>query len=218
MRKREAPRQRDVQIHYGDGAMASRRARARTIQPGALSSQDETAPCASTHTSSHAHSSTRAPARSHRESYGGAAARHEARRRHRERKMVTAGAWLQQARREAQCHPRLEPRHGMGNCEGGGSYGSLLIETNGTWKDAARACLARCAGCTACRHISVSLQPPVCNWYSTCGDPPAPTGGSGANTLRDRQLRRSGPKGFLTVRGFRSGSAFPAGFEPPRKW
>ena len=74
MRKREAPRQRDVQIHYGDGAMASRRARARAIQPAALSSQDEAAPCASIHTSSHAHSSTGAPARSHRESYGAAAA------------------------------------------------------------------------------------------------------------------------------------------------
>ena len=38
--------------------------------------------------------------------------------------MPSPATWLQQARRDVQCSPKLTVRHGMGNCEGGGSYGA----------------------------------------------------------------------------------------------
>ncbi len=84
----------------------------------------------------------------------------------------------------------------------GGSYGSLVVGRNVTWREAAKACLRRCAACTACRHISVRLQPPTCNWYEKCGD------------VVDESRGRKKSNGLVRAAGFRSGPAFPAESDP----
>ena len=35
-----------------------------------------------------------------------------------------------------------------------------------TWHEAARACLRRCASCSRCRNVSVSLRNEECSWYA----------------------------------------------------
>ena len=83
----------------------------------------------------------------------------------------------------------------------GGGYGTLLIGANATWRGAAKACLNRCAACTACMHISVRLDPPTCNWYSDCTEPEKDTSARARRAVRGR----------VPSVGFRSGPAFPKG-------
>ena len=80
----------------------------------------------------------------------------------------------------------------------GGSYGSLVVGSNATWREAAKACLRRCAACTACRHISVRLHPPTCNWYERCGD------------AVDESRSRKKSNGLVPAAGFKAGPVFPA--------
>jgi hypothetical protein len=49
-----------------------------------------------------------------------------------------------------------------------GFQGVLPLVPHENWQEAARTCLALCAGCTRCRYVSLSLSPPACSWYADC--------------------------------------------------
>lgn len=234
----QVARQRDVQIHYRDGAMANGHKVSYATVPIITVTVIRTRTRTSRSSEPEHWPKAEAASSPHQASYTAEVEQHEQRRRQRGRLMFSSAQWLEQARTDAQCLPQLDARHGMGNCEAGetrstlthchhhllyrharapssaslrllgsprtpmtragGSYGSLVVVRNVTWREAAKACLRRCAACTACRHISVRLQPPTCNWYERCGD------------VVDESRGRKPSNGLAPAAGFRSGPAFPA--------
>ena len=76
-----------------------------------------------------------------------------------------ATAWLR-ASRSGHCGATDSNR---GDCVSGnfGNLGLSAFEAS-NWTMAVSACLARCATCARCRHISVSLQHRDCSWYAQC--------------------------------------------------
>ena len=59
-----------------------------------------------------------------------------------------------------------------GDCAAGdhGSWG-LQKSEKGTMLIAATACLKRCAGCSRCNYITVSLEWEHCSWHHVCAAP-----------------------------------------------
>ena len=83
-----------------------------------------------------------------------------------ERTLVAPASWLAGAAR-GHCGVTV-PSDGH-NCFSGtrGSLG-LTREQSRSWETAAAACLAKCAACARCRHVTVSLQYADCSWYHDC--------------------------------------------------
>ena len=78
-----------------------------------------------------------------------------------------AAAWLAQA---APGHCGATDTRKKLDCEAGGK-GALGLhpdEAAGGWEQAASACLTRCAGCTRCKFISLSLRWMDCSFYHSC--------------------------------------------------
>lgn len=62
-----------------------------------------------------------------------------------------------------------ETSFGEGDCSSGSSGAwHLGLSARRTWKAALHACATHCAGCWACKHISVSKELGDCSWYARC--------------------------------------------------
>ncbi len=84
-------------------------------------------------------------------------------------------------RSERRCHPWMSvARSGYcektvdgyaGDCENGnkGSW-SLSAHEARTWGHAAAACVERCAGCSRCRYVSLSVNMLDCSWFNSCDE------------------------------------------------
>ena len=75
--------------------------------------------------------------------------------------------WLRTSRAG---HCGATDSNNRGDCATG-NFGNLGLNANeaSNWTVAVSACLARCAACSQCKHISVSLQHRDCSWYAQCG-------------------------------------------------
>ena len=80
-----------------------------------------------------------------------------------------ASEWLA---RTSSGHCGVTEEGAEGVCDFGdsGSFGSQLGVAlhSGNWSMAAAACLRRCARCSRCRHVSLSLRYADCSWYASC--------------------------------------------------
>lgn len=85
-----------------------------------------------------------------------------------------ARAWLNNSR-PGHCGATVEGDEG--DCSRG-RRGSWGLGTGAmSWQAAARECLARCAACRRCNHISLALDLRDCSWYHSCASTlPAPGG------------------------------------------
>jgi len=110
------------------------------------------------------------------------------------RRMFSAEAWLTNSSTpHRQCAPVITIKDGMGNCEGGGSHGAFFISMNHTsWLQLTKACLQKCAACSSCHHISVSIHRRACIWHNVCYK-------------------------WKSTPGFRFGAVLPNWRDPPKK-
>ena len=81
---------------------------------------------------------------------------------------ATASAWLV-ASRSGHCGTTLYSRNPKRDCLSASS-GSWKLRGVESLREATIACLNRCAECSRCRYVSVSLDYADCSWYTTCDE------------------------------------------------
>ena len=60
---------------------------------------------------------------------------------------------------------------GLGDCSGSGAKGVLALtepKAYDSWRNAVAACAARCAVCSRCRFVSLTLRMRDCSWFHEC--------------------------------------------------
>jgi hypothetical protein len=80
--------------------------------------------------------------------------------------VVTSGADIMSGAR-GHCGATLTLKEGDCLADSSGSFGLSMPEVV-DWKTAQTACLGKCAGCSRCRYVSVSLADQDCSWYAAC--------------------------------------------------
>lgn len=79
---------------------------------------------------------------------------------------ISPGAWLQSAEKghcgytESKADCDMADRGSLGLSRSAGHFSS--------WHQASAACLAKCAQCSRCRYVTVSVHHEDCSWYSSC--------------------------------------------------
>ena len=76
-----------------------------------------------------------------------------------------AALWLQ-SRQAGSCAKSDGARRGCNTGQWG--WWALAEYERGSWIDATRACLARCAGCARCRFVTISIDAARCEWVHAC--------------------------------------------------